>query len=50
MVLAVGMTPVDVLTPELKGKVPHLHTVGDCISPRRIKDAIAEGFAAGFAV
>jgi len=50
VVLAVGMTAISSLARELEGKVAWLHLAGDCVSPRRIKDAIAEGFAAGFAV
>ena len=28
----------------IKGKVPELYAVGDCISPRKIDSAIREGF------
>ena len=50
VVLAAGMRPVNELSLELEGKVPELYRVGDCVQPRRVKDAIAEGFQAGFAV
>jgi len=33
----------------LKGKVP-LREVGDCIEPRKIKDAVHEGFEAALAI
>ncbi|MFZ0889326.1 MAG: FAD-dependent oxidoreductase [Candidatus Binataceae bacterium] len=36
----------DGLYRELKGKVPELYAVGDCISPRKIDAAIREGFLA----
>ena len=29
------------LAEELKGKVPEVHMVGDCVSPRRINQAVA---------
>jgi hypothetical protein len=31
----------------LKGKVRHLHRVGDCVAPRGIRMAIYEGEQAG---
>ena len=44
IVLAVGAIPNDKLAEELKGKVPEIHPVGDCIEPRNIRHAIADGF------
>ena len=29
---------------QLKGKVPQIYAIGDCIQPRTMRDAIAEGF------
>jgi hypothetical protein len=31
----------------LKGKVPELHAVGDCVSPRNAMDAIYDGYVLG---
>ena len=46
VVLAVGMKAERGLAKELEGKV-ELHLVGDCREPRRIEQAIDEGFRAG---
>jgi len=35
------------LANQLKGKIPQLHIIGDCVQPRGIADAIHEGFAVG---
>jgi NADPH-dependent 2,4-dienoyl-CoA reductase/sulfur reductase-like enzyme len=47
MVLAVGFTPNKELGERLRGKVPTLYSIGDCIEPRRIREAIEEGFRLG---
>jgi pyruvate/2-oxoglutarate dehydrogenase complex dihydrolipoamide dehydrogenase (E3) component len=44
VVLAVGMRPNNELARELRGKVAELHVIGDCSEPRRIAEAIKEGF------
>lgn len=44
VVLAVGMRPNNNLAKELRGKVMALHVIGDCTEPRRIAEAIEEGF------
>jgi len=44
IVLAAGANPNRKLQEELKGKVPEIHLVGDCVEPRTIRDAIADGF------
>lgn len=31
----------------LQGKVPALHAIGDCVAPRRVIDAVREGFLLG---
>ena len=48
VVLAVGFTPDRKLFDELR-EMPDLevHAIGDCVEPRRIHDAIHEGFFAG---
>ena len=35
------------LATELQGKVPEVHIVGDCVSPRRITQAVFEGHRVG---
>ena len=44
VVLAVGMQSENRLAKELEGKVPELHVVGDAAEPRRIVNAVYEGF------
>lgn len=46
IVLATGARADDRLVNELQGAVPELYTVGDCVAPRRILEAIREGFEA----
>jgi 2,4-dienoyl-CoA reductase (NADPH2) len=50
VVLAVGAKPEDRLYRELEGKVPELYAVGDCVSPRKMIEAIHEGYAVASAV
>jgi len=44
VVLALGFKPETGLFEALKGKVPELYTIGDSLAPRKIGDAINEGF------
>jgi 2,4-dienoyl-CoA reductase-like NADH-dependent reductase (Old Yellow Enzyme family)/thioredoxin reductase len=44
VVLAFGFKPETGLYERLKGKVPELYTIGDSLAPRKIGDAINEGF------
>lgn len=44
IVLAARAIPNSELHEELKGKVPEIHLIGDCVKPRTIRDAIADGF------
>ncbi|KJS67306.1 MAG: NADH:flavin oxidoreductase [Peptococcaceae bacterium BICA1-7] len=44
VVLSVGSRPVNGLAGELQGKVSQLHIIGDASSPRKITEAIREGF------
>jgi 2,4-dienoyl-CoA reductase (NADPH2) len=44
VVLAVGFKSSKELGEKLSGKVPALYSIGDCVEPRRIKEAIEEGF------
>jgi len=47
VVLATGARPNNNLFKTLEGLVPEIHCVGDCIEPRNIAEAIAEGFNIG---
>jgi len=44
IVLAFGAKPNNELVRKLKGSVKELYLVGDCLKPRRISEAIHEGF------
>ena len=44
VVLSLGARANDKLFKELKGKVKELYAIGDCVKPRKIIDAIYEGF------
>jgi 2,4-dienoyl-CoA reductase-like NADH-dependent reductase (Old Yellow Enzyme family)/thioredoxin reductase len=44
IVLALGAKPNDELAKELDGCVKELYLIGDCVKPRRISDAMLEGF------
>lgn len=50
IVLATGAKPNQELYRQLSGKVSEIHLVGDCVEPRRILEAIAEGFLASQAI
>ncbi len=47
MVIAVGMKSERQLVENIEGIVPEIHVVGDCIEPRRIREAITDGYRAG---
>jgi len=44
VVLAVGFKSNKELGERLSGKVPAPYSIGDCVEPRRVKEAIEEGF------
>jgi 2,4-dienoyl-CoA reductase-like NADH-dependent reductase (Old Yellow Enzyme family)/thioredoxin reductase len=46
VVVAAGVKPNKHLYGELSGKVAEIYSVGDCVEPRSIHEAIAEGFQA----
>jgi len=46
-VLATGARSNSELVPALREKFDHVDVIGDALEPRRIRDAIAEGFSAG---
>jgi pyruvate/2-oxoglutarate dehydrogenase complex dihydrolipoamide dehydrogenase (E3) component len=47
VVLAAGSTPNNELAAALKGKVDRVVSIGDCVEPRSMMEAIEEGFRAG---
>jgi len=47
IVLAMGSVPNNKLLQDLKGRVPEIFSIGDCVIPRRMKEAIHEGFWVG---
>ncbi|MGB8706350.1 MAG: FAD-dependent oxidoreductase [Dehalococcoidia bacterium] len=50
VVLAAGSTPNTKLAAALKGKVGQVLSVGDCVEPRSIMEAVDEGYKAGLKV
>ncbi|MDH5364355.1 MAG: hypothetical protein OEZ07_04295 [Dehalococcoidia bacterium] len=50
IVLAAGSTPDKKLYQETKGKVSNTYLAGDCVEPRTIRDAIAEGYRIGLEI
>ncbi len=42
--LAVGFKPDGKLSEALADKVPEIYTIGDCVEPRKVINAIWEGF------
>ena len=50
IVIAVGMKSERQLIGELEGVVPEIHLIGDCIEPRRIREAISDGYSAGLKI
>ncbi|MHB8918746.1 MAG: oxidoreductase [Desulfocucumaceae bacterium] len=44
VVIAIGSLPVNELAGELREKVPELHVIGDSLKPRKVTEAIREGF------
>ncbi len=50
VVLALGAKAEDGLAGKLSGKVRELYTIGDARQPRRIRNAISEGFVTAFGI
>jgi thioredoxin reductase len=46
-VLAMGKNPNDAIYKELKGRVPELYRIGDCVAPRKTQYAIWDGHMIG---
>lgn len=47
VVLAIGSEAENSLVEEIKGTVPELHAIGDCVEPRNVFSAIHEGSRVG---
>jgi 2,4-dienoyl-CoA reductase-like NADH-dependent reductase (Old Yellow Enzyme family)/thioredoxin reductase len=47
VVLAMGVVPANDLVKDLEGEIKNIYVVGDCYSPRKMIDAVYEGFLAG---
>lgn len=47
VVVAVGMAPRREEAHQLAGECADVHVIGDCVAPRRIRDAVVEGDLAG---
>ena len=47
VVVAVGMRPLNQVAHQLAGECADVRLVGDCLEPRRIRDAVVEGDLAG---
>jgi len=50
VVIAVGMRSLSRIANELSGKVASLYTIGDCVEPRKVRQAVEGGFLAGYQV
>jgi len=50
IVISAGSVADKTLFESLKGKVPELYEVGDCVSARRMQEAVYEGASAGLAI
>jgi NADPH-dependent 2,4-dienoyl-CoA reductase/sulfur reductase-like enzyme len=50
IVIAIGMKSESQLAESLKTTVPEIHLIGDCINPRRIREAIADGCSVGLKI
>lgn len=50
VVIAAGVLPVNDLYEQLKGKIDQLHIIGDAIQPRRMVEAIREGYELGLKI
>lgn len=50
IVLAAGSIPNKELYEEVKGKLPEVYLVGDCVRPGTIREAIADGYHVGLKI
>jgi 2,4-dienoyl-CoA reductase (NADPH2) len=50
VVLAVGYQAEDALARQLEGKVANLYKIGACVNPRRVRQAVEEGFRTAYGI
>ena len=50
IVIAAGMKSKRELATDLEGKIYDIYLAGDCIEPRRIREAISDGYSAGLRI
>lgn len=50
IVLALGAQPEQNILKDLEGKIPQMLAAGDCVEPRRAREAIHEGFLAALKI
>jgi len=46
LILSLGYRPENQLESLLRGKIPRIFSIGDCLSPRKIIDAVSEAYTA----
>ena len=44
LIMALGYRPLNQLENQLKGTLPGIHAIGDCVKPRKIIDAVSEAY------
>lgn len=44
IILAAGMKAGEMVVDEIKSHIPEVYMIGDCVAPRRVINAIWEGF------
>ncbi|MDQ5986322.1 MAG: Metal reductase [Syntrophus sp. SKADARSKE-3] len=47
IVIVVGLKPDRTLSENFRGTAPEIYSIGDCVKPRMIREAIEEGFSLG---
>lgn len=50
IVLAAGAISDKKLYEDIKGKVAEVYCIGDCVAPRKIREAITEGYRIGLEI
>ncbi|MDD5311517.1 MAG: FAD-dependent oxidoreductase [Dehalococcoidia bacterium] len=50
VIIAVGYRPDNSLLEAVKGKIPEVHCIGDASKPRRIFEAVQEGYKTGLSI
>ncbi len=50
IVLAAGSIPDQKLYQDIKDRVAEVHCIGDCVAPRKIREAITEGYRIGLEI